>query len=170
VTLEESRELADKLVEIADRLRQVGSGLCGVADKLFYNQCSDEGIAAEVAVLSKQLVEIQRSLEPQSAYTPDLVSFAGVVSPPEPFSRKEMRTLLDTLDNLLVAAKFEEVDAFIRSLRVEEENSTKLVAILAFTVVAKNKLESRAGFLEKVRTKLSRDISEEGVRQMLAGL
>lgn len=77
--------------------------------------------------------------------------------------------VFSTFDELLCNGKFVECDHVISSLKPEILDDNCIVAILTVTWAAKEKLATRAGFVERAEKHL-REIEPERVERLLVGL
>lgn len=63
--------------------------------------------------------------------------------------------LFDTVDDLLLAGRFGECDAILRSADAGEWSATLLVGLLTVTLPARGRLAERAPFVERTRAELA---------------
>jgi hypothetical protein len=68
---------------------------------------------------------------------------------------RALDNLYDTVDDLLLAEKFEECDRILRDVDVRTSDVHMLLGYLTITLAAHSKLPYRAAFYEQVRQELT---------------
>lgn len=81
---------------------------------------------------------------------------------------KALDIIYNIVDNMLLSARFEEVDEFIQSVNVVETPTVIMVGILTITLCAWDALPSRATFFKAVEDELVRRGEDDP--RMLKGL
>lgn len=78
--------------------------------------------------------------------------------------------ILTECNDLFCAGDFEACDFFLTLINVEDLNTVRLIALLAATLPAADKLKSRAALYEKIEARLRVTEAPERVERLLRGL
>ena len=86
---------------------------------------------------------------------------------------KRLDAIFDTIDDLCLAGKFDEVDNVLKNVDIQNEPTTLLIGYLTITLMAHkgNKLNCRTLFYDKVEEELRRrGETEKRIKNLLVGL